>query len=74
MIHRSISWRLALAVFLMHAGCEREAPERPAVDPASQRHPPAGEVVGFVGSYGSHVWLGLPFAKPPLGELRTDCG
>ncbi len=70
MTRRSVALRLALAVFLLHAACGREAPEPPAADPASRRHPPAGEVVGFAGSYGSHVWLGLPFAKPPVGELR----
>jgi para-nitrobenzyl esterase len=44
-------------------------PERVA-DPASRRSLPVGEVVGFVGRYGSHVWLGLPYAKPPVGERR----
>lgn len=31
---------------------------------------PHGEVVGFQGLYNSHAWLGIPFAKPPVGRLR----
>jgi para-nitrobenzyl esterase len=51
-------------------GCARRELEQPAPDPASRRIAPAGEVVGFQGRYGSHVWLGIPFAKPPTGALR----
>jgi para-nitrobenzyl esterase len=40
-------------------------------DPTSQRAlPGGGEVVGYTGRYGSHVWLGIPFASPPVGERR----
>jgi para-nitrobenzyl esterase len=49
------------------AGCG-EAP--PVADPDARRTTTTGEVVGFVGEYGSHVWLGIPYAKPPVGELR----
>jgi para-nitrobenzyl esterase len=56
---------LALAV-----GACSAAPERPEADPTSLRTLALGEVVGFTGSYGSHVWLGLPYAQPPVGELR----
>ena len=29
-----------------------------------------GSVVGFVDRLGSHAWQGIPFAAPPVGELR----
>jgi para-nitrobenzyl esterase len=60
-------WAGALGLQLACGG-GAEAP--PTADPASRRSPPAGELVGFVGQYDSHVWLGIPFARPPLGELR----
>jgi para-nitrobenzyl esterase len=69
--HRS-SISIAALVWLVLAawvasGCGEKPP---SVDPASRRSTATGEVVGFVGEYGSHVWLGIPFAAPPLGELR----
>lgn len=32
--------------------------------------PGGGSVLGFVGRYGSHAWLGIPYASPPVGDLR----
>jgi para-nitrobenzyl esterase len=56
---------------LAGGGSRYVPPEPPrSVDPASRRTPPAGDVVGFVGRYGGHVWLGLPYAQPPAGERR----
>ncbi len=46
-------------------------PSPPAVaDASSRRLLPAGDVVGSVGRYGGHVWRGLPYAAPPVGERR----
>ena len=43
----------------------------PAVaDRTTLRETTEGEYVGFVDSYGSRAWLGIPYAKPPVDELR----
>ena len=42
----------------------------PGTDPATLRRLPAGAVVGAAGQHGGHAWVGLPYAEPPLGELR----
>jgi para-nitrobenzyl esterase len=57
---------LILAAWLAAACGEKS----PTVDLASRRTTGTGEVVGFVGEYGSHEWRGIPFAAPPLRELR----
>lgn len=61
-----------LATALLFGGaCRRMLlPPPPVADPSAHRAPPAGELVGFTGAYGSHVWLGIPFAVPPVGERR----
>ncbi len=43
-----------------------------APTPASEslRHPPAGSVIGRDDLHDTHAWLGLPFALPPVGQLR----
>ena len=58
---------IGLALLLLSA-CVKDPP--PTADPASRRSTPSGEVVGLLGPYQSHVWLGLPYAAPPVGDLR----
>ncbi len=61
---------LLLVTVVAIAACGRPQPPPPDVDASSLRRPPAGALVGFEGQYGSHVWLGVPYARPPVGELR----
>ena len=63
------------AVFVLRKLLVATPPAPPEVarvaDPTSQRTlPGGGEVVGYTGRYGSHVWLGIPYAEPPVGERR----
>ena len=52
------------------ASCTPDAGEPRTPDASSRRMTRNGDVTGFVGRYGSHVWMGVPFAKPPVGPLR----
>lgn len=46
-------------------GLERQAP-----DPATLRQTREGAVIGFLDEGQSHAWLGIPYASPPVGDLR----
>ncbi len=49
----------------------RPAGAPPAVpDDSTLRATDAGQVVGYVDQSGASVWKGIPFAEPPVGELR----
>lgn len=65
-IHRVI------AVAGLLAACARapETIEPPTPAAATARATAQGAVVGFVGERGVLVWRGLPFAAPPVGDLR----
>lgn len=58
-------------VLLLGTGCLR-GPEPPSgvVDPSSERSLSLGQVVGSAGRFGHQEWRGIPFAAPPVDDLR----
>nr|WP_229224353.1 carboxylesterase family protein [Duganella sp. SG902] len=47
-------------------------PGKPSIkpDPDSLRVTGLGSVVGYGERHATHAWLGIPYARPPVGELR----
>ncbi len=41
-----------------------------AVDPTSSRTAVAATFIGFADEYDTHAWLGIPYARAPIGGLR----
>jgi para-nitrobenzyl esterase len=44
--------------------------ETRVIDADSEVVTNAGKLVGFADSYNTFAWVGIPFAQPPVGELR----
>lgn len=66
--------RVLTCLLLLPALLACQGPRRPfAVAsplPETERTLAQGRVVGGAGRYGSHAWLGLPYAAPPSGARR----
>lgn len=62
---------LVLACGLMLASCSGGVDDTP-VQPLEEtrRQISQGELVGFETAQGAHAWLAVPYAAPPVGELR----
>jgi para-nitrobenzyl esterase len=61
-----------LALLTLTVGCRTAAPlwHVEATSPQTLRTVTSGQLIGGDGRYDSHAWLGIPFAKPPVGPLR----
>jgi len=59
---------VALYFWLRPGGRVSEPPH--VADAATVRTTQQGNVVGFTTRRGAHAWFGIPYAKPPVRELR----
>ncbi|MEP4486205.1 MAG: carboxylesterase family protein [Halioglobus sp.] len=47
-----------------------DTPTLPDSDPASLRYTTSGPIIGVAGEKSTLAWLGVPYASPPVGDLR----
>ncbi|HMN45581.1 MAG TPA: carboxylesterase family protein [Povalibacter sp.] len=59
----------AIVALMLHGCSKQPAPEPVAADPLVRKID-AGELRGVEQPNGSRAWLGIPYAKPPVGERR----
>lgn len=59
---------IALGIYIW----PEKTPQAPlsVVDPDSLRQTTAGPVIGYADANNTYAWLGIPFASPPVNELR----
>ena len=56
--------KISIVSLLIIVGCGQ------TIDKDSLRETQEGTVIGMAGENNTFVWKGIPFAKPPIGELR----
>ncbi len=61
---------LVIAGGLLYVANLPEPKPVPVRDDTTLRNTEGGEVVGFIDDFGARAWLGVPFATPPIDDLR----
>jgi len=70
-MNRIVALLAVLALTACSSATGKAAATPPSADPATARTLGEGGVLGYVdGPTGAHVWRAIPFAAPPVGELR----
>ncbi len=74
---QKLTWLSAVMIGLLFVlpACNEEDPVEEQALPLPEesmttRPTESGRVDGFEEDNGSHAWLGIPYAKAPVGELR----
>ena len=55
---------ISILITILITGCSNDLAEE------SQRTINQGEMIGIEGDNNTFAWLGIPFAEPPVGNLR----
>lgn len=54
----------------LNRSAEQTPKPLPTADQTTLRSTSSGNVVGFIDEHGARAWLGVPFAAPPIDDLR----
>ncbi len=68
MLGTVVSISFILVVLYLYTKEEIKTPGE--ISSSTLRNVQQGALIGFETDNGTHAWLGIPYAKPPLGELR----
>jgi para-nitrobenzyl esterase len=71
-MHLTRASSIVLVAAALLAACSNPPaqPERTPGDAQTRRELTSGAVLGYANPFGGHTWLGIPFAAPPVGDLR----
>ncbi len=61
---------LLIVIAIGYQCLSTEEPREAVADDATVRMTESGSIIGLKEDNGMHAWLGIPYAKPPVGELR----
>ena len=61
---------LAVVAYFTVFSRPEPAPKPVVRDDVTLRSTLAGDVVGYIDKHGTRAWAGIPFAEPPVGDLR----
>jgi para-nitrobenzyl esterase len=71
MFNKYIQYKVLFFITSLLAGCvTNQNLEIRSSNQSAHRSIPVGELIGYVHENRAHAWLGVPYAKPPIGDLR----